>query len=155
MTKELVLQSIEHTQSKVSTHSIIVSYIDVQDKEIKQNKLKDTQSPQLISALDKDSQPMGIALIQPPKAGDMLNENIIEFKFNMGQFSVVDKVDLFNQTRELICSNLISTYVSKDKLQRYLKRLENKLKTKSAEKKALLIEKRKSKKPVKKRGKRL
>ena len=69
------------------------------------------------------------AVIQPPRAGDMQNEKIIEFKFNMGKFSVVDKVDLFKQTNEIICSDLISTFVSKDKLQRDFKRLENKLKT--------------------------
>ena len=57
----------------------------------------------------------------------------------MGQFSVIDKVDLFKQTSEIICSNLISTSISKDNLQRYFKRLENKLKTKLVEKKALLI----------------
>lgn len=103
--------------------------------------MKDTQSPQLTSALDKDTQVMRIALIQPPKAGDMLNEKIIEFKFNVVQFRVVDKVDLFKQTSEMICSNLINTSISKDKLQRDFKRLENKLKTQSAEKKALLIKK--------------
>ena len=71
----------------------------------------------------------------------MPNENITKFKFNMGQFSVVDKVDFFKQTSEMICSNLISTSASKDKLQRDFKRLENKLKRKSAENKALLIKK--------------
>ena len=103
--------------------------------------MKDTQSPQLISALDKDTQLMRIAVIQPPKVGDMPNETITEFKFNMGQFSVVYKVDLFKQTSDMICSDLISTFVYKDKLQRDFKRLQNKLKTESADKKALLIKK--------------
>ena len=103
--------------------------------------LKDTQSPQFISALDKESQLMRIAVIQPQKAGDTLNEKITEFKFNIGQFSLVYKVDLFKQTSELICSDLISTFVSKYKLQRDFKKLENRLKTESAEKKALLIKK--------------
>ena len=58
---------------------------------------------------------------------------------NMNQFSVVDKVDLFKQTSELICSNLINTTVSKDKLFRNFKKLEGKLKTKQIEKKALRI----------------
>ena len=66
---------------------------------------------------------MRIAVIKPPKVGDMLNEKITEFKFNMGQFSVVDKFDLFKQTSEMICSYLISTFVSKYKLQRDFKRL--------------------------------
>lgn len=46
----------------------------------------------------------------------MPNEKVTEFKFNMGQFSVVDKANLFKQTSEMIFSNLIRTYVSKDKL---------------------------------------
>ena len=71
---------------------------------------------------------MRIALIQPCKANDMLNKKIIEFKFNMGQFSVVEKVDLSKQTSEMICLDLISTSVSKDKLQRDFKILENKSK---------------------------
>ena len=79
----------------------------------------------------------------------MPNEKITKFKFNMGQFSVVDKVDLFKQSSEIICSDLISTYVSKDKLQRDLRRLENKLKTKSTKKKALLIKKLELEKMIK------
>ena len=60
----------------------------------------------------------------------MQNKKITEFKLNMNQLSVVNKVDLFKQTSELICSNLISTIVSKDKFFRYFKKLESKLKTK-------------------------
>jgi len=67
---------------------------------------------------------MKIVVIRPPKAGDTLNERVTEFKFNMSQFSVIDKVDLFKKTSELICSDLISTYVSKDKSQRDFKKLE-------------------------------
>ena len=95
LSKEHILQIVEHTQSMVNTQSIIQSYTDVKEKEIKLDKLMDTQSPQLISALEKDTQVMRIAIIQSQKAGDMLNEKITEFKFNMGQFSVVDKGDLF------------------------------------------------------------
>ena len=54
---------------------------------------------------------------------------------NMNQFSVVDKVDFFKQTGELICSNLINTTVSKDKLFRYFRKLEGRLKIEQAEKK--------------------
>ena len=57
----------------------------------------------------------------------------------MNQFSVIDKLDLFKQTSELICSDLISTSVTKDKLQRDYQKLENKLKNETAEKKALQI----------------
>ena len=64
----------------VNSQSIIQSYIEVKEKEIKQDKLRDTQSPQLISVLDKESQHMRIAVIQPPKAEDssmkkLLNSN--------------------------------------------------------------------------------
>ena len=48
----------------------------------------------------------------------------------MSQFSIVDKVDFFKQTSELICSDLINTSASKEKLQRDFRKLENKLKTK-------------------------
>ena len=59
----------------------------------------------------------------------------------MNQFSISDKVDLFKQTSELICSGLISASVGKDKLQKDYKKLENKLKTEVAEKKAMQIKK--------------
>lgn len=59
----------------------------------------------------------------------------------MNQFSISDKVDLFKQTSELICSNLISASVSKDRLQKDYKKLEHKLKTEVVEKKAMQIKK--------------
>lgn len=68
-------------------------------------KMKDTQSPQLISALEKDTQLMKIAVIQPPKSGVMPTEKITEFKLNMDQFSVIAKVDLLKQSSEIICSD--------------------------------------------------
>lgn len=101
--------------------------------------MKDTQFHQLISSLNKDTQLMRIIVIQPPKVDGMPTENITKFKLNMGQFSVIDKVDLFKQPSEIICSNFISSFVFKEKLQIYFKGLENKLKIKSLEKKALLI----------------
>ena len=112
-----------------------------QEREITEEKLRSTQPPQLISALDKKSQLMKIDVIQPAMVGEVQKKNITEFKMNMNQFSVVDKVDFFNWTNELICSNLISTTVSKDKLVRYFKKLEGKLKTEQVEKKALQIKK--------------
>ena len=71
---------------------------------------------------------MKIALIQPTIVGDVQNKKITEFKLNMNQFSVVDKVDFFKHSSDLICSNLINTTVSKDKLFRDSKKLEGKLK---------------------------
>ena len=84
---------------------------------------------------------MKIVVIQPPSTGDLQNKKLIEFKLNMNQFSVVDKVDFFKQTTELIFLNLINTTMSKDKLFRDFKKLESKLKTEQAEKKALQIKK--------------
>ena len=84
---------------------------------------------------------MKIVVIQPATVGEAQKKKIIEFKLNMNQFSVVDKVDFFKQTSELICSNLIITFVSKDKLVSDFKKLEGKIKTEQAEKKALQIKK--------------
>ena len=71
---------------------------------------------------------MKIVVIQPRTKGDIQNKKITELKLNMTKFSVVDKVYFFKQTSELICSNLINTTVSKDKLFRDFKKLEGKLK---------------------------
>ena len=67
------------------------------EREITEEKLRSTQPPQLISALDGKSQMMKIVVIQPATVGDTQKKNIIEFKLNMNQFSVVDKVDFFNK----------------------------------------------------------
>ena len=80
---------------------------------------------------------MKIVVIQPTTTGDVQNKKITEFKLNMNQFSVVDKVDFLKKTSELIYSNLINTIVWKDKLFRDFKKLEGKLKTEQAKKKAL------------------
>ena len=66
----------------------------------------------------------------------------------MNQFSIVDKVDFLKQTSEFICSDLISTTVSKDKLVTDFKKLEGKLKTKQDEKKALQIKKSEPEKKI-------
>ena len=84
---------------------------------------------------------MKIVVIQPTTVGEAKRQKITKFKLNMNQFSVVDKVEFFKQTSELICSNLISTTVSKDKLVRDFKKLEGKLKIEEDEKKALQIKK--------------
>ena len=84
---------------------------------------------------------MKIVVIQPTTVGEAQKKKITEFKLNMNQFSVVNKVDFFKQTSELICSNLISTIVSKDKFFRDFRKQEGRLKTEQAEKKALQIKK--------------
>ena len=91
---------------------------------------------------------MKIAVIQPPIAGDPQTKKVTEFKLNMRQFSIVDKVDFFTQTSELICSDLINTSVCNDKLQRDFRKLENKLKNEHDEKKALQIKKAKLEKKI-------
>lgn len=78
-----------------------------------------------------------IVVIQPPGTGDPQNKKIAEFNLNMSQFSVVDKVDFFKQISELIYSNMISNNVTKGKSFRDFKKLERKLKTEKAKKKAL------------------
>ena len=82
-----------------------------------------------------------VAIIQPLKAKGTSEDKVTEIKFNMNQFSISDKFDTFKQTSELICSNLISALVAKDRLQKDYKKLENKLKTEAAKKKAMQIKK--------------
>ena len=84
---------------------------------------------------------MKIVVIHPAIVGEAQKKKITKFKLNMNQISVVDKVNFFKQTSELICSNLISTYVSKDKLVRDFKKLEGRIETEQAKKKALQIKK--------------
>lgn len=78
-----------------------------------------------------------VTTIHPSKGKDASEDRVSKFKFNMNRFSVSDKVYLFKQTNELICSDLISASIAKDRLQRDYKKLENKLKTDVAEKKAI------------------
>ena len=73
--------------------------------------------------------------------GKVQKKKIIEFKLNMNQFRCVDKVDIFKKTGELICSNLNSTTIFKDKLVRDFKKLEGKLKTEQDKEKDLEIKK--------------
>jgi hypothetical protein len=91
---------------------------------------------------------MKIAIIHPPIIGDPQRKKIIDFKLNMSQFSIDYKVDLFKQTSEMICFDLINTFVSNEKIQRDYRKLENKLKTKQAEKKELQIKKTKPEKKI-------
>ena len=49
----------------------------------------------MLTTLDKESQMMKVAVIQPPIRGQSTEKEITEFKLNMGQFSIVDKVDFF------------------------------------------------------------
>ena len=142
------------TGKKINTERAIVQHYSSlklqagQERDVAEQEARDVQSPQLISALDRKSQLMKIVVIQPAAVGDAQKKKVTEFKLSMNQFSVTDKVDFFRQTSELICSNLISTSVSKDKLFRDVKKLEGKVKTEQAEKKALQIKKTKLEKKV-------
>ena len=60
-----------------------------------QEHLRATQPQQLVTALDKKSQMMKVVVIQPPVRGVTPNKKITEFKLNMIQISVVDKVYFF------------------------------------------------------------
>lgn len=83
----------------------------------------------MLTTFDKESQMLKVVVIQPPIRGQSTDKGIIEFKLNMSQFSIVYKVDFFKQTSELICYDLIAPSVSKDKLFRENKKLQNKVKT--------------------------
>ena len=95
----------------------------------------------MLTTLDKESQMMKVAVIQPPIRGQSTDKGITEFKLNMNQFSIVDKIDFFKQTSGPNCSDIIATSVSKDKLFRENKKLQNKVKTQNVEKRVLQIKK--------------
>ena len=84
---------------------------------------------------------MKIEVFEPSSIGDISTKKITEFKFDMNQFSVVDRVDFFKKASELICSDLINVFVTKENLQRNYKRIENKLKVEIVEKQALQVKK--------------
>ena len=123
------------TGKKIDIERAIVQYYSSlklqanQDSDVAEEEARDDQSPQLISALDRKRQLMKIVFIQPAVVGEAQKRKVTEFKLSMNQFSVTDKVDFFRQTSELICSNLISTSVSKGKLFIDVKKLEGKVKT--------------------------
>ena len=58
-------------------------------------KLRTEHPPQMPTTLAKESQMMKVVVIQPPIKGQSTNKEITEIELNMGQFSIVDKVDLF------------------------------------------------------------
>ena len=127
------------------------NYLNVKarkEREIAEDRLRSIQPPQLISALDKKNHLMEIVVIQPPITSDPQRKMITDFKLNMSQLGIVDIVDFFKQTNELTCSELISTFVSKEKLQRDYRKLESKLKTEQGEKKGLQIKKTKLEKNI-------
>ena len=62
------------------------NYLNVQvmrEGEIVGDKLRSTQPPKLINALDKKIHLMKIVVIQPPLMGDPQGKKITEFKLNM------------------------------------------------------------------------
>ena len=81
------------------------SYLNFQaskEGETKEEKLRSPNLPCLINALDRKNQSMKIAVIEPTSAGGLSSENVIEFKLDMSQFSVVDIVDFFKHTSEIM-----------------------------------------------------
>ena len=110
-------KSVE-AEKYIVEHYNYLNFQDRKERENKEDKLRRLQPTQLISALDKKNQSMKIATIQPSLVGDPSKERVIEFKLNMSHFSVLDRVDFFKQTSELIFSDLINVSVSKEKIQR-------------------------------------
>ena len=127
-TMELSKGKIVDTEKTIVEHYNFLNDQARKEREITEDDLRGTQYPHLVRALYKKSQLMKIAVIQPPIAIDPQSKKVTKFKLNMIQFNIVDKVDFFKQTSDLICLNLISTIVSKDKLFRDFKKLESKLK---------------------------
>lgn len=66
----------------------------------------------------------------------------------MSQFSVLDRVDFIKQTSQFICLDLINVSISKEKLQKYFRNPESKLKTETTEKKSLQIKNTKLEKNI-------
>ena len=73
--------------------------------------------------------------IKPSSTSGLSSEKAIEFKLDMSQFNVMERVDFFKQTNELLCSDLVNVSISKENFQKNFKKLESKLKTEVAEKK--------------------
>ena len=82
-----------YTEQTLLEHYSSLKIQASQERELTKERMRSTQPPQLISALDKKSQMMKIVVIQPQSTGDLQNKKITEFKLNMNQFSVLDKVD--------------------------------------------------------------
>ena len=117
LSKEPPFHILEHSSPNImmvkgevtTTQSVIDHYLELKDQ-IKfndQDKLKSVATPHLISALAGENQMLKVSIIQPLKAKGNSKDKVTEIKFNMNQFSISGKVDLFKQTSELICSDLI------------------------------------------------
>lgn len=147
-TMEIEKGKVINTEKAILEHYSSLNMQEEKERDTTQEQLRVTQPQQLVTALDKKSQVMKVDVIQCPVRGETPNKKITKFKLNMSQFSVVDKVDFFKQTSELIFSNLITNSASKDKLYRDYKKLENKLRTEAAEKKPVQIKKAKIDKKI-------
>ena len=100
--KEYVTPTITTEDGKVvDTEKTIREHYDdlAAASEIKRNQVREQlrveHPPQMLTTLDKESQMMKVAVIQPPIIGKSTEKEKTEFKLNMGQFSIVDKVDFF------------------------------------------------------------
>ena len=94
-TMELAKGKSVDTKKTIIEHYNFLIVKARKDMEIIEDQLRSTQPPQLISSLDKKIHLMKIAVIQPPIVGDPQTKKVTEFKLNMSQFSIVEKVDLF------------------------------------------------------------
>ena len=94
-TMETIVGEQVDTKKTLLEHYGSLKLQESQEREITKEKLRSTQPPQLISALDKKIQLIKIATIHPAMVGEVQKKKITEFKLNMNQFSIIAKVDLF------------------------------------------------------------
>ena len=94
---------------------IYLNFQDQKERERNEEKMKNSKHPSLISALDRKKQSMKIAMIEPSSTSGLSSKKVSEFKLDMSQFNVMDLVDLFKQTSELIFLDLVNVSISKEK----------------------------------------
>ena len=75
-TMETVIGEEVDTEKTLIEHYGSLKLQASQEREMTEEKLRSTQPPQLISALDKNSQMMKIVVIQPATVGDAQNKKI-------------------------------------------------------------------------------
>ena len=78
-TMETVIGEHVDTEKTLIEHYGSLKLQESREREITEEKLRSTQPPQLISALDKKSKMMKIAVIQPTTIGDAQKKKITYF----------------------------------------------------------------------------
>ena len=83
------------TEKAIRDHYTDLSAVSKMNRNKIREQLRVENPPQMLTTLDKESKMLKVAVIQPPIRGQSTNKEITEFKLNMSQFSIVDKVDFF------------------------------------------------------------